>query len=102
MSKIYDMLTVKFGYKKQMICKIVYEMEGKSKTPKRETVKTPVSQSLYRDISIFIDFMKWTGTRQEFYDFAKIKYGLARRTTINILQLNYMADPKRYEITKLY
>lgn len=99
----HKLLSEEFGYTQNTIASIVYNIEKNGiDWDKKSKIKTPLSQGLNRDISVFIDFMKWTGSRESFYNFAKEKYGILRITTQKILQMNYLADPKRFEITKPY
>ena len=102
-TECYKALAEEFGYSvvtiQNLICQI---KKDKIDWDKKAKIKTPLSQGLNRDISVFIDFMKWTGTRGAFFEYAKEKYGIAKVTTQKILHLNYLADPKRFEITKMY
>lgn len=99
----YKIIAEEFGYKEYTIFSIINNIEkNEIEWENKAKIKTPLSQGLNRDISVFIDFMKWTGSRKKFFDFTKEKYGISKITTQKILQMNYLADPKRFEITKMY
>ncbi len=99
----YRLLSEEFGYKEITIQSVVSRFEkNEFDWESKEAIKIPTSQGLNRDISIFIDFMKWGGSRKDFFKYTKEKYNVSKSTTQKILQMNYLADPKRYEITKLY
>ena len=101
-TEICDCLAKEFAYKRTMIMNIVGLMKNDAYCGINGKTKIPVSQAKNRDISIFIDYMKWSGSRKSFLNFINEKYGISESTTYKILKMNYMADPKRYDITKLY
>lgn len=99
--EIIALLSEEFGYKQSMLRHIVTSMkegidwEGKSK------LKLPMLHTLNRDRSVFVDCLNWTGTRSEFLIWASQKYGLSKNSINKILMYNCLADPNRYEISKL-
>lgn len=99
--EIIALLSEEFGYKQSMLRHIVRSMkegidwEGKSK------IKLPMLHTLNRDRSVFVDCLNWTGTRSEFLIWASQKYGLSKNSINKILMYNCLADPNRYEISKL-
>lgn len=56
------------------------------------------AETYNRDKALFIDFLRWTGTRAEFYEHAAKKYDLAPYYVYIILKYCLYADPKRYEM----
>ncbi len=100
--RYYSILTEEYNYRKSMIQTIVVGMESKSiDWGGKLKIKIPMAQTLNRDRAVFVDCLKWTGTKADFLKFAAQKYGISTRTVNEILLLNCMADPKRYEISKL-
>ena len=61
--------------------------------------KMPIGETVIRDKALFIDFLKWEGSKKEFCMWAKDKYHLSFYYIYHILSLNFIADPKRYEDT---
>lgn len=55
-------------------------------------------ETFNRDKAIFIDFLRWSGKKTDFYEYAAKKYGLARRSVYTILKYCLYADPKRYDM----
>ena len=97
----YAKLAEEFGYTSYMIMSIIKKMKGEEidwSTKK----KTPMSQTLNRDISVFIDYMKWIGTKKEFFAFVKNKYNLGNDYVSRIIAMNCLAEPSRYERIKEY
>ncbi len=98
-----DILAEKYGYTSHTVSTIISKMKNATmEWDSKNTKKIPELQRLNRDISVFIDFMNWSGPRKDFFKFVHDKYGISMMTTQKILQMNYMADPNRYEITKMY
>lgn len=99
----WELLANEFGYAVGTVQQIVSKMRNdECNWEEKKMIKIPRSQVLNRDIAVFIDFMKWTGKRKDFFEYVKKEYGIEADTTRKILQMNYMADPERYEITKRY
>lgn len=100
-TEIYVLLAEEFGYKQTTVRNIVLSMkkgidwEGKIKT------RLPMAQTLNRDRSVFVDCLNWTGTKAEFIIWATQKYGISENNINKILKYNCMADPNRYEISRL-
>ena len=102
-TKCCEIIANEIGYTLKTTQNIIWKMKGnKIDWESKENIKTPLSQTINRDISVFIDLMKWTGTRKEFYEYACKEYKVSKVTLQKILQMHYMADVKRYDITKLY
>ena len=100
--EIYDVMGEEYGYTAIMVYNIIKSMktgvdwEGKAK------LKIPMSQTLNRDRAIFIDCLNWTGTKVEFLEYAKSKYNVSSPVIYQTLQLNCIADPNRFEMSRLY
>jgi len=100
-NQIYDILSKEYGYTQSMIITIIQKMKNKTlDLDNRQVIRTPKSQILNRDISIFIDFMNWSGSRKDFYQYVEDNYKIKPITTSQILQMNYMADPERFKATR--
>lgn len=56
------------------------------------------SEAYKRDKAIFIDYLKWTGTRREFCKMAAEKYDLSVNYVEQILFYVLEADEKRYDM----
>ena len=97
----YDLLAKEFNYTIQMIISVVNQMEkGTIDWGLKTKTSMPKTQTLNRDRSVFIDYLKWSGTRSEFKLVAGEKYGLSRDVIGHIIYLNFMADINRYEMTQ--
>lgn len=92
-------LSEKYGISDKTIAQIIQIMatntdenwfKGKHKLTKTETYN--------RDKAIFIDFLRWTGKRTDFYAYAAKKYDLAPYYVYIILKYCLFADPRRYKI----
>ena len=64
---------------------------------KRTNRLTP-QEAFKRDKSLFIDYLKWTGTRAEFCKWAAKKYNLSVVYVDQVLFYIMMADEKRYDM----
>ncbi len=100
-NKYYLMLQKEFCYSKNMIITIIKSMKKGIDWDAKKKIKTPVSEVLNRDRSVFIDCLKWRGTLTEFYDMASEKYALTRAEVGQIIRYNCLADPKRYQMSKI-
>lgn len=100
--RYYSILADEYKYKNSMIQAIVTGMENNSiDWEGKSKIKIPMAQTLNRDRAVFVDCLKWTGTKAGFLKYAAEKYHISSRTVVEILMLNCMADPNRYEISKL-
>lgn len=100
--EIYKELSEEFGYKAGMIYKIVSTfLSGETIRATGRKMRIPITQTLNRDRSVFIDYLNWTGTHSEFLESASLKYKVSIAEIQKILHLNYIADPRRYEMSKL-
>lgn len=66
-----------------------------------EKKRLPISQTLNRDRSVFVDIMQWQGSFKEFLQMASQKYQMRESEVCVVLQLHYIADPRRYDMSKL-
>jgi len=97
----YNLLAKEFNYTAKMITSVVTQMKkGTIDWNLKPKTSMPKTQTLNRDRSVFIDYLKWNGTRSEFKVFAGEKYGLSPNVIGHIIYLNFMADINRYEITQ--
>ena len=92
-------LSKEFGYKAGTLYQIITTTQ--KATTETGTVKksrTPITQTLNRDRSVFIDRLRWTGTSSLFLQWASHKYNISASAVQEILILNYIADPQRYSM----
>lgn len=102
LNRCCSILAKEFKYTQTMVWTIVTRMrDGTIDWDGKLKLKIPMAQTLNRDRSVFLDCLKWTGTRTEFLRYAAQKYGISTGAINQILMLNCMADPNRYEISKL-
>ena len=98
----YHIIANEVGYSKRMVLEIVTKMRsGPTDWESKKKSSSSHLQTLNRDRAVFIDCIKWEGGKEEFLSFAISKYKLSRREILWIIKLNCMADPDRYEMTKL-
>ena len=92
-------LSKEFGYKvntlHQMITTAHKAMFNAQVGKKR---RIPITQTLNRDRSVFIDRLRWTGTNRQFLQWASQKYNVSETEIRQTLTLNYIADPRRYDM----
>lgn len=97
----YHIIANEVGYSKRMVLEIVTKMRNGPIDWESKKSRSSHFQTLNRDRSAFIDCIKWDGGKEEFLSFAANKYKLSRREILWIIKLNCMADPDRYDMTKL-
>lgn len=98
----YHIIANEVGYSKRMVLEIVTKMRnGPIDWETKKKSRSLRLQTLNRDRSVFIDCIKWEGGKEEFLSFAANKYKLSRNDILWIIKLNCMADPSRYDMTKL-
>jgi transposase-like protein len=94
-------LSKEFGYKDSTLYQIIptsHKTTGDAQVGRKR--RTPVTQTLNRDRSVFIDRLRWTGTNSLFLQWASQKYSVSAREIQEILILNYIADPRRYDMVE--
>ena len=100
--EIYDVMGEEYGYTSIMVYNIIKSMKTGIDWGGKVKLKIPMSQTLNRDRAIFIDCLNWTGTKAEFLEYAKNKYNVSSSVIYQTIQLNCIADPNRYEMSRLY
>ena len=89
----------KYGCTAANITRIIQIMSSDTEKERITRKHRLTSAETYnRDKALFIDFLRWTGTRAEFYEHAAKKYDLAPYYVYIILKYCLYADPKRYEM----
>lgn len=94
-----EVLAAKYGYTVSNIQRIITLMERDADNTyfekKRKLSKT---ETYNRDKALFVDFLRWTGGKLDFYDYAAQKYNLTQHYAYEILRYCFYADPERYNI----
>lgn len=99
---VYQQLAEEFEYTHAMIYNIVSAMKhGNIDWDKKSKNRIPTTQTLNRDRSVFIDYLNWIGTKQDFLQAAAKKYYISVSEVQHIIRINYIADPHRYEIAEI-
>ena len=96
-----QILKHEFQYSEISIFKILQMMRENIDNTKffSKKKKMAITETLVRDRALFVDFLKWDGSKKDFCVWASEKYQLSFHYIYHILSLNFMADPKRYENT---
>ena len=95
----YKQLAHQFGFGFGNICRIVQIMEEDvNETYWNQKRKTPKTEIYNRDRALFIEYLRWPGTRPEFSKYAAQKYNLTRGTIVKIIRFCLYANPERCEM----
>lgn len=92
-------LSEEFGYKDNTLHQMIttaHKAMFDAQTGRKRRI--PITQTLNRDRSVFIDRLRWTGTNALFLQWAAQKYNVSATEIRQILLLNYIADPRRYDM----
>ncbi|MBR2861592.1 MAG: IS1595 family transposase [Clostridia bacterium] len=95
----YDMLAEKYNYECHNIMRIIGIM--KKDTTKyfgRENIRLTHAESINRDKAVFIDYLHWKGSRENFCIWASEKYKLSKYYVNEIIHYCLSADIKRYDM----
>lgn len=95
---LVDTLTIKYGYGEPNIQRIISLMKSDNQGCKKQYKKKASPDVVNRDKELFVALLNWTGTRGEFIEWAKEKYGLTSDYISKIIVLHYKANPKRYDM----
>ena len=94
-----EVLAAKYGYTVSNIQRIIILMERDTDNAyfekKRKLSKT---ETYNRDKALFVDFLRWTGDKLDFYEYGARKYNLTPHYVYEILRYCFYADPERYNI----
>ena len=94
-------LSAEFGYKVRTLYQIITTTQKATVEPGvARRIRTPITQTLNRDRSVFIDRLRWIGTNSLFLQWAAQKYNISTGMVQQILTLNYIADPRRYDMVE--
>lgn len=98
-NKSVNILQDKYNYKIPTLYYIIKLMsEDNFHTYFKTKRRLSTLETFNRDKALFIDFLRWTGIKSNFFIWASEKYNISQRTVYMIIQLCLLADPKRYEI----
>ena len=89
-----------FGYKEASVKKIIDTM--RTEIPESLTARIKrlsKDETLQRDRAVFVDYLRWQGTRKAFCLWAHEKYGMVPSYVNQILTYCCYADYNRYEIS---
>lgn len=99
--EIVRRLSLEFEYSASTLQFMVFLFKRGDKFAQGETKRVPISQTLNRDRSVFVDILKWQGSYKEFLQMASCKYQLCESEIQSILRFHYIAEPRRYDMSKL-
>ena len=95
----FKKLAEKYGYRPANIYRIVKNMSEENTTEYLSTTKRLTkTETFNRDKAIFIDYLRWIGSRGEFCRHAAIKYNLSFNYVDTILKYCLYADLKRLDM----
>ncbi len=97
----YKILAEEFDYSVKMIISILNQTQKGIDWGKRSKIKLPMSQTLNRDRVIFVECLKWIGTKEDFLNYISNKYNVSKGEIYRVIRLNCMADTKRYYQSRL-
>lgn len=96
-----QILKKEFQYTEVNIIKIINTMRENMDKEEffLQKKKIAIGETSLRDKALFVDFLKWEGSKKDFCIWATEKYRLSFYYIYHILSLNFIADPQRYENT---
>ena len=98
-AKIAKQLSCKYNYGVSNIQRILNLMSGDvDETHWNKLRRTSGNDTYNRDKAIFIDYLKWTGSKKAFCEHTAEKYNLSIQTVYQILIYCMCADPERANI----
>lgn len=98
-TKAKSLLAEKHGFGEANIHRILKIMNSDTELYfNRDIIKTSIAETMNRDKAVFVDYLKWRGSKANFRTWAAEKYGLNPSTIDNILFYCLSADPKRYDM----
>lgn len=93
--EIIDILSEEYTYSAINISKILKIMTTPNEGFWSKQHRLSPSETLNRNRAIFIDLLKWEGSKKEFYSWASKKYNISVGTIRHIIYFCLIADPKR-------
>ena len=100
--KAITIVAEKHGYSEINIRKIISKLEKGELSDVKKKKRLTKNEAKVRDKELFSEYLRWNGTKSEFYIWAQDKYKISNSYIHQILQYNYVADPRRYEMTYEY
>ena len=91
-------ITEETGYAEITLNGIIKKMKNPSPQTS-SSAKTRISpkQTADRNKALYVDYINWTGTKEEFFQFTKEKYNIGKDATRAVLKAMVNSDPKRKE-----
>ena len=95
----YQELGQKYNYTVRNIMRIIKIM-SKDGTEYFNIKKRRLSpnETIKRDKAIFVDYMKWSGSKKDFCSWAADKYNTSSKNVSDSLRLCFIADERRYDM----
>lgn len=94
-----QLLADRYNFAQRNIARIVQIMKGDTAeaylNKKRRLTKT---ETYNRDKAVFIDYLRWTGTKKDFYCYATQKYALSYKMLSTIIKYCLSAVPERCDL----
>ncbi len=95
----YEMLAKKYNYTCANITRIIKIMNSDtSKYFSREKIRLTHEESINRDKAVFVDFLRWKGSRENFCIWASEKYNVSKLHISNTIFYCLSADINRYDM----
>lgn len=95
-------LAEQYNYAEITIWKIIKQIKNNDIPNANSKTKMAKNETQNRDKAIFVEFLRWEGSKHDFCIWASKKYRLHLSYVYHILQLHFVAVPKRYEMTYDY
>ena len=96
-NKSSEILAERYSFTKQNILRIVKVMSSDNEHY-FEGKKGSTIETTNRDKALFIDFLRWDGSKTDFYKWSSTKYGISEQYISWIIKLCCIADPRRYDM----
>lgn len=95
----YDILAAKYNYDCRNIIRIISIMKrDTTKYFDRKNIRLTHTESINRDKAVFIDYLHWKGSRENFCIWAAEKYNLSKWSIYQTISYCLAADIKRYDM----
>lgn len=98
-TKCYETLSKEYDYTVTNIYRIVEIMESDTKEYfSRKNIRMSAKETVNRDKAIFVDYLNWKGSKQNFLIWAQEKYNISQSALYHILGYCLEADPRRSDM----
>ena len=95
----YDILAARYNYDCRNIIRIINIMKrDTTEYFGRKNIRLTHAESINRDKAVFIDYLHWKGSRENFCIWAAEKYNLSKASIYQTISYCLSADIKRYDM----